>query len=469
MRLPRVVAGLALFLCASALRAPGRAPRRASPELRCRDGGGAGRPQAPASAVARAIAGAALALGMAMPLPAAASLTPEQALIAETWRTVDKLYYDRTFNGIDWFSMRQELMKAKYSGGLAGAQDALAVSLKKLGDPYTRFLTPSAYDSIYASATGEIAGIGVQLSRNDAGEVVVADAEVGAPAASAGIAAGTIIDAVDGTPLASSKAASLDEVAAMLRGQAGSGVAVVVRDGGSAQAREVKLTRVALKLTSVREGVPQTFSSGGRTFGNIRIKSFSGETAEQVARLVNSKELRKCDAFVLDMRTNGGGLITGAIDTAKLFLPYETKIVTVRSKTGPLTYTTNYKPAEAPSGDATTADNPDRARGLILLVDDQTASAAEVLSAALQDNGRASIVGAGSKVTFGKGIIQSVQRLRDGSGVAITVASYETPAGANINKRGIAVDEQVACGVSDSAPACLAKADVAKLLGPKAK
>ena len=98
MRLPRVVAGLALFLCASALRAPGRAPRRASPELRCRDGGGAGRPQAPASAVARAIAGAALALGMAMPLPAAASLTPEQALIAETWRTVDKLYYDQIKN-----------------------------------------------------------------------------------------------------------------------------------------------------------------------------------------------------------------------------------------------------------------------------------------------------------------------------------------------------------------------------------
>jgi len=131
--------------------------------------------------------------------------------------------------------------------------------------------------------------------------------------------------------------------------------------------------------------------------------------------------------------------------------------VTVVSGTGPLSYATDYAPADEVSTKDISPANPDLKRPLLVLVDKQTASAAEVLSAALQENDRAKIIGASTEYTFGKGIIQTVQRLQTGAGVAVTVARYETPLGNSINKKGVHVNEQVACEIVDSGDKCLSR------------
>eukprot|EP00968_Pinguiococcus_pyrenoidosus_P012567 scaffold1108_cov260-Pinguiococcus_pyrenoidosus.AAC.3 len=166
-------------------------------------------------------------------------------------------------------------------------------------------------------------------------------------------------------------------------------------------------------------------------------------------------------------------LATGAIDTAKLFLDFQKPIVTVVSGTGPLSYATDYAPADEVSTKDISPANPDLKRPLLVLVDKQTASAAE-------ENDRAKIIGASTEYTFGKGIIQTVQRLQTGAGVAVTVARYETPLGNSINKKGtqpcvtamlgtlhrslnnassagVHVNEQVACEIVDSGDKCLSR------------
>ena len=154
-------------------------------------------------------------------------------------------------------------------------------------------------------------------------------------------------------------------------------------------------------------------------------------------------------AQVLDLRGNGGGSLEGGIETAKLFLRAEAKVVDVIDQRG------------APFGYVANEDGPYAGRQLTVLVDDKTASAAEVLTAALQDNGAATVVGANSDRTFGKGVIQTVLPLGDPPGndgaVAVTVAKYSTPKGTDINGKGIGVDRTVACGLADKAAACAAK------------
>ena len=162
--------------------------------------------------------------------------------------------------------------------------------------------------------------------------------------------------------------------------------------------------------------------------GVLRIKSFSGATAGLV-----SDELRDfgpgVDTVVIDVRGNAGGLLQGGIETANLFLDKGSRVVTVVSKAGPLTYDTLEEPAYAAP------------KALYVVVDEKTASAAEVLAAALQENGRAKVIGAGgAEHTFGKGIVQSIIALSDGGGVAVTVARYDTPLGRSINKVGVQVD-----------------------------
>eukprot|EP00968_Pinguiococcus_pyrenoidosus_P012568 scaffold1108_cov260-Pinguiococcus_pyrenoidosus.AAC.4 len=258
-------------------------------------------------------------------------------------------------------------MSKKYPGGMPDVERALTAELERLGDPYTRFLTPDKYNSIYASATGEIAGIGVSLAKEN-GAVLFVDVEPGAPADKAGVKPGARLLAVDGaeillpgqqptTPQARTKVVEeLDEVAGLLRGQPGSGLSVKVclerllnamegeerrwliplcaaprasqldQDG---KVEELKLSRQAIKISSVRAGQPARFTVNGKKIGNLRpgnrdlpssppswkfstrIKSFSGETATQVQNLLNSPDYRNVDILLLDLRSNGGGLITG--------------------------------------------------------------------------------------------------------------------------------------------------------------
>jgi carboxyl-terminal processing protease len=398
-------------------------------------------------ATAMACSSLMLAAQVSHPAPAAA-FSQEQARVAELWRTVDRLYVDRSFGGLDWFQLRQDSIKAASKSLSEDDLSKLMSSMvSKLGDKYTRYLPPAKYDTLVQSAAGSLAGIGVQIGLGDS-YPIVADVEAGTPAAEASLQAGDVLVQISGESM---EGATPDDAAALLRGPEGTKVGVLARRyEGGARARsstqqdlDLIITRRQFKVTGVKGGV-QTV--GGKRVAVIRIKSFSETTEGDVKDLLAAaRNGGGVDAVVMDLRGNVGGLLPGGINTARLFLPEGSAIVYVYNKEGVVApYTADATGPEAGTGP------------ILLLVDGNTASASEVMSGALKDNGRAMLVG---KQTFGKAVIQTVQPLeRAGGGVAVTIARYETPLHKNINGKGIPVDIELDCPLSQEPLQCIPEA-----------
>lgn len=385
------------------------------------------------------------AAGVLVPTASAAdynSLSDEQKAVAEAWRLVDYSYLDRTFNGQDWFKLRQNMVKAKYKSS-DEAQSAIASMVGTLGDRYTRYLSPAKYQSIVDSATGTLAGVGVEISTNKQGQVIVADVEPNSPAFNAGLQPDDVFIEVDGTRFVdvAGPAPTPDDVATKLRGPEGSRVGVTVSRSGDTV--DYIVTRKPIKITSVKSYMSASPVQGvdGKV-GVIRIKSFSGTTASTVQEQYSELAKNGAKAFVLDVRGNPGGLLPGGVETASLFLDNGKPVVYVVDKRGVIDAQSTLKPGI------------DMESPLIVLVDSNTASAAEVFAAALKENDRAVIAG---EQTFGKAVIQTIRGLSNNNGgIAITVARYETPKRNDINKAGIAVNlpASVECPKTD-ATACL--------------
>lgn len=370
-----------------------------------------------------------------------ASFTPEQRFIAEAWRQVDDAYIDRTFNDQNWFQIRQDALKKKYRN-MDEARFEVEGILSSLGDRYTRYLPPAKYDSIVNAATGNVFGVGVELAQSKENmRVVASDVEPNGPAARGGLQRDDVFLEVDGVRFDDGKATP-DDVAVVVRGPEGSKVGLVMEREGKTV--DFILTRAPIKITSVRSYIGDKSGVNGKV-GVIRIKSFSGTTAATVKTELESLKKQGAKNFVLDLRGNPGGLLPGGVETASLFLDDNKEVVFVVNKNGVVdaqkTFTTGID-----------LDSP-----LVLLVDKNTASAAEVMTAALKENGRATVAG---EQTFGKGIVQTIRQLEGGEngGVAVTIARYETPEHHDINKQGIPVDVKasVDCG-KDDALACLSK------------
>jgi len=362
------------------------------------------------------------------------SLSPEQKMVAEAWRTVDSTFLDRTFNGQDWFQMRQDIVKKKYKS-MDEAQDSVANMMSKLGDKYTRYLTPGKYQSMVDSATGTLAGIGVEIATNKEMLAMVSDVEPNSPASKAGLLPNDIF--LEGGGAKFDKTSTPDDVALRLRGPVGSKVGVtVLRDGTTTQ--DFIIEREPIKVTSVRSYIAES----NKQVGVIRIKSFSGTTASSVKEAFQDLKKNGANTILFDLRSNPGGLLPGGIETASMFLEANKPVVYVVSNKGVIL------------AEETFANGFDTETKVTILVDHNTASAAEVFTAAMKENGRAKIIG---EQTFGKGIIQTIRELSDGNGgLAVTVARYETPQHNDINKSGITVDQtvDVECPKTD-ALACL--------------
>ena len=379
-------------------------------------------------------------LSIMMPLSEASatdygSFTAEQKVVAEAWRLVDNSFLDRTFNGQDWFKLRQTYVNQRYKN-MDEAYAGIRKMIDTLGDKYTRFLAPSQYQSLVDSATGTLAGVGCEISKNSAGYVIASDVEDNSPAKKAGIQPMDVFVEVDGTKFDSSS--TPDDVALKLRGPEGSKVGVTVDRNGKIQ--DYIVTRQKITVTSVKSYMSSL--SGVGKVGVIRIKSFSGTTASTVSEQFQALKKKGANAIVVDVRGNPGGLLPGGVDTASLFLGANKPVVFVVNKQGVV------------DAQATLADGIDLDTPLVVLVDAGTASAAEVFTAALQENGRANVAG---EKTFGKGIVQTIRPLSDNNGgVAITVARYETPNHNDINKLGIPVtiSSSVDCP-KDDATSCL--------------
>lgn len=352
--------------------------------------------------------------------PPAAALTEEQKLVSEAWRIVNRTYLDDTFNHQNWAAVRQKILKQPLKDHEA-AYEAIGQMLASLDDPFTRFLKPEQYRSLQVNTSGELTGVGLQIVLNPKTGVLEVVAPIaGSPADKAGIQPRDRILQIEGVPTAE---ITLDEAAARMRGPIGSRVSLVVERDGQ-DSTEVQLVRDRIALNPVVAELRST--PAGVPVGYIRLSQFNANATAELAHAITRLEKQGADAYVLDLRNNPGGLLQAGIEIARLWLDQGTIVYTVNRQGIQGTFES--------FGSALT-DDP-----LVVLVNQGTASASEILAGALQDNGRAQLVG---EKTFGKGLIQSLFELSDGSGLAVTVAKYETPKHRDIHKLGITPDRLV--------------------------
>jgi carboxyl-terminal processing protease len=338
-----------------------------------------------------------------------------KALVDQAWQTVQRNYVDRTFNRQDWIKVRSQYLQSTYSTQ-ESAYQAIATLLESLGDPYTRFLTPDALKDLTQNISGEFVGVGLTVSLDaKTREWVVEKAFDESPAAIAGLKAKDIIVSINGK---STPSIDPSKAAPYLVGPVGSKLAVQVRRG-----------QENLKYELVREPInlnPLTYKAlpnKGGTIGYIRLPIFTTKSAQSMQNALKTLETQKAAGYLLDLRGNPGGVLDAGIAIARMWLA-KGIIVSVQERDLP-------RQMLSATNQALTV------RPLVVLVDQESASASEVLAAALQDNKRAVLVG---KVTFGKGLVQSFEPLNDNSGVLVTIAKYFTPNGKNIHKVGITPD-----------------------------
>jgi len=363
------------------------------------------------------------ALTLLLPLPgdiARAELEPSpKAVLDEAWQVVNTHFVDDTFNQTDWLAVREDLLSRDYSSP-ESAYVALRRALATLEDPYTRFLNPEQFSALTTQTAGELSGIGLRLREETSlSTLAVTEPLPNSPAIRAGLRSGDLILKIDGR---STAGMSVDGAAQLIRGSVGSPVTLTIRRGSQAE-YDVTLVRAQIEVPAVDYDVQ---IEDGKAIGYIRLTEFNSHAHEQMYRAIRELEAEAVQAFVLDLRGNPGGLLDVSVQIARMWID-EGAIVQTIDRHG-----------NADTLEATNMALSDRP--LTVLVDRGSASASEVLAGALSDNNRATIVGS---QTYGKALVQAVNSLSDGSGLAVTVAHYYTPNGTDISSTGIAPDIRV--------------------------
>jgi len=326
---------------------------------------------------------------------------------------------DSTYEELKLFSDVLDIVEKNYVDPvdpkdlIEGAIHGMLASL----DPHSSFLSANTYNELQIDTKGEFSGIGIVITMKDNILTVVSPIE-GTPAHDAGIKSGDQIIKVDGE---TTKDMKLWEAVKKIRGKKGTTVLITVRQKGLEEAKEFTIVRDVIPLDSVHSHVLKP------GYGYLRITNFRDNTYDDAVAAL--KELESGDTpikgLVLDLRDNPGGLLDQSVKIADIFLE-KGEIVSIKGRTGsePKTYSAR------PNGHK--HDYP-----IVLLINEGSASASEIVAGALQDHGRAVILGATS---FGKGSVQAVEPLRDGYGLKLTIARYYTPKGNAIQAEGIKPD-----------------------------
>lgn len=339
-------------------------------------------------------------------------------LIDEVWQIIDRTYLDGTYNKNDWRSVRNEYLDRSYANQ-EEAYKAIREMLQKLNDPYTRFMDPSEFKNMQIDTSGELSGVGIQITRDDkTKQLIVVSPIEDTPAFKAGVLAQDVITKIDGK---STEGMSLEDAVNLIRGRAGTKVTITIKR--KEQNLDFTLTRSKIEIHPVRSHIEN--SPIGKV-GYIRLNQFSAQAGQEMRDTITKLESQGVQGYILDLRSNPGGLLYSSVDIARMWLDDGVIVSTVDRK--------GVVERQRANNRALT-DKP-----LVVLVDGGSASASEILSGALQDHHRAELVGT---KTFGKGLVQSVRSLGDGSGLAVTIAKYLTPSGRDINKEGIPPDVEV--------------------------
>ncbi|MEA2125790.1 MAG: carboxyl-terminal processing protease [Solirubrobacteraceae bacterium] len=297
--------------------------------------------------------------------------------------------------------------------------DSLAGTVAGLHDRFSRYFSPEEYRSFKDSQNAQFSGVGVTVGEDPLG-LRIRKVFAESPAAKAGIREGDVIVAVDGTSL---KGKTSDQATALVKGKPGSRVTLTTLRGKKRTTRT--LTRAKISFPVVQSS---TRTVGGRKLADIELTSFTAGAHGEVRSAVERALRGGAKGIVLDLRHNGGGLLEEGVLTASIFIP-DGLIVSTRGRNRP---TRRFNA----SGEAIDTDIP-----VAVLVDGGTASASEIVTGALQDRDRATVVGT---TTFGKGVYQEVDDLPNGGALDITVGEYFTPKGRNLGprdgKRGLTPD-----------------------------
>ncbi|XP_027165622.1 carboxyl-terminal-processing peptidase 2, chloroplastic isoform X1 [Coffea eugenioides] len=370
---------------------------------------------------------------LAVTLSAAVSKSPcwalseENLLFLEAWRTIDRAYVDKTFNGQSWFRYRENALRNEPMTTREETYAAIRKMISTLDDPFTRFLEPEKFKNLRSGIQSSLTGVGLSIGYPTGKDglssgLVVISAAPGGPAYRAGISPGDLILAIDDK---STESMTIYDAAEHLQGPEGTGVDLTVRQGS--EIRNVPLIRERVSLNPVKSKICKTPGMGkdGARVGYIKLTSFNQNASGAVKEAIETLRKDNVSAFVLDLRDNSGGLFPEGIEIAKIWLDKGVIVYICDSRGVRDIYDTD-------GSNAVAASEP-----LVVLVNKGTASASEILAGALKDNKRATLFG---EQTFGKGKIQSVFELSDGSGLAVTVARYETPAHTDIDKIGIIPD-----------------------------
>lgn len=313
-----------------------------------------------------------------------------------------------------------DILRRKYDGVLNvddmmnGIKKGLAEST---GDPYTVYLTSEEAEVFNDDLNGTFIGIGAELGIDDSDRLVVIAPLEGFPAQEAGLRAGDIITGIDGED---TYGISVEEAVTKIRGEEGTIVTLTINRKGDSQ--DLDITRAKIVVPSVKSEIRDD------GIGYIRISRFAEDTSTLATQAAENFVAQGVDKVILDVRSDGGGYLNSAVDVAGLWLKDGTVVV------------------EQKSGDVTTqtlrskGDGPLLGLQTVLLIDQGSASASEIVAGAIKDHGVATLIGTTS---FGKGSVQQLENVPSGGMLKVTIARWYTPNGANIDKEGIEPDNTV--------------------------
>ncbi len=358
-------------------------------------------------------------------LPAAAETSVPTTVPAET----DSDRQDANDEAIDLTVFHEvwRLIESEFDGELPEDNDllyeAIGGSLNALDDNYTRFIRPEIAERLRDDLDGSVSGIGAIVRPHDDGLVEIVRPIDGQPADLAGLLAGDLIVEVDGQSVGSM---SFDEFLLLVRGPEGTAVTLSIVRKDVEEPIEFSLIRAEFEVPVVET---QVFEEDAQTVAYVRLSSFTKSAEEDLSSALAILLAQNPDGIILDLRDNGGGFLDQAVAVADLFLP-EGIVLYERSSKGVLDET-----FRSESGDIA-EDLP-----LVVLVNAGSASASEIVAGAIQDNGRGILVG---EPTFGKGSVQHVHTLSDGSELRVTIARWFTPNNRSISEEGVLPDLEVA-------------------------
>ncbi len=341
---------------------------------------------------------------------------PPLKLYDKVWKIIKSDYVDQHYNHQDW-----EIWRHRYDNYLETREDAykaIETMIASLGDRYTRFLDRKEFEEEKESIEAELTGVGIQIGLDKSGQVIIIAPIEGTPGANADLRPNDLIIEIDGK---NTSGLSIEQAAKMIRGPVGSSVTLTVKR--EKEKFKKTINRAVIPIKSIPDGQAKLIFDD---IGYIRLSTFiSKDTVEELLDAMDKLD-KDAKGYIIDLRNNPGGLLNNAMVISDMFLN-EGIIVSTVNKNG---YVSSFNSRKVNSTD----------KPLALLVNSNSASASEIFAGALRDNNRADIIGT---TTFGKGLVQAINKLGDGSGVNVTIAKYLTPNKTDINKKGIKPDHEV--------------------------